>query len=394
MKHDLLLFNEPQREAILHTEGPLLVLAGAGSGKTRVITHRIARLVKDGVPVYKILSMTFTNKAAKEMSERVSRLINGEPAIVSTFHSFCARILRQEIHLLDPAYNSKFSILDTDDVRRVVIDSTSACNQDSTKCKPAFVENFIDDCKNKGLLPDEVDPKNSFQDEIYLRIYKEYQKSLKSMNSLDFGDLLTLTLHLFNKRPDVLKRWQERYDFIQIDEYQDTNRVQYKLARLLSARTRNLCVIGDGDQSVYSWRGADIRNILDFEKDFPDAKVIKLEQNYRSGQSILKAANAVIANNENRKSKNLFTQISHDHKIVVAELDDQKEEGKYVVEQIQDGVKKGYRYSDHAVLYRMNAQSRSIEEALMRGGFLTLLSVACGSMTGVRLRIFWLFCVF
>jgi DNA helicase-2/ATP-dependent DNA helicase PcrA len=368
MIKDLSMFNPPQREAILHTEGPLLVLAGAGSGKTRVITHRIARLVNEGIPVYKILSMTFTNKAAKEMAERVSRLISGEPPTISTFHSFCARILRQDIHLLNNHYNSKFSILDLDDVRRVVINSTLLCNLDSKQYKPAFVEHFIDDCKNKGLLPDEVDIKRDYRDEPYIRIYKEYQKHLCAMNALDFGDLLTLTLHLFNKRPDVLKRWQDRFDFIQIDEYQDTNRVQYQLARLLAARTRNLCVVGDGDQSVYSWRGADIRNILDFEKDFPDAKVIKLEQSYRCGQRILRAANAVIANNANRKSKNLFTENTHDHKIIVAELDNQKQEGQYVVEQIHKGLKSGFRFSDHAVLYRLNAQSRSIEEALMRGG--------------------------
>lgn len=368
MKHDLSIFNLPQREAILHTDGPMLILAGAGSGKTRVITHRIARLVKDGVPVYRILSMTFTNKAAKEMSERVARLIKGEPPIVSTFHSFCSRILRQDIHLLDPAYNSKFTILDVDDVRKAIIESTLACNIDSNKFKPAFVGHFIDDCKNKGELPEEVKLSNNYEDEINLRIYTHYQKHLKSMNTVDFGDLLALTLHLFNKRSDVLNRWQERFDFIQIDEYQDTNRVQYQIARLLAARTGNLCVIGDGDQSVYSWRGADIRNILDFEKDFPDAKVIKLEQNYRCGQRILEAANSVIANNQRRKSKTLFTENIHDHKIVVANVEDQREEGKYVAEQIQKGLRSGYRYSDHAVLYRMNAQSRSIEEALMRAG--------------------------
>ncbi|HIJ95310.1 MAG TPA: UvrD-helicase domain-containing protein [Desulfuromonadales bacterium] len=368
MTDDLTLFNDPQREAILHTDGPMLILAGAGSGKTRVITHRIARLVKDGVPVYKILSMTFTNKAAREMSERVTRLIKGERPVVSTFHSFCSRILRQDIHLLDPSYNSKFTILDMDDVRKAITESTAACNLDSTRFKPAFVGHFIDECKNRGELPGKVTVNAPCDHDKYLRIYTHYQEHLRNMNTVDFGDLLTLTLQLFQKNEEVLRRWQEHFDYIQIDEYQDTNHVQYQIARLLAARTGNLCVIGDADQSVYSWRGADIRNILDFEKDFPDAKIIKLEQNYRCGQRILQAANAVIANNQRRKSKTLFTENSHDHKIVVAELEDQREEGKYVAEQIHKGIKSGFSYSDQAVLYRMNAQSRSIEEALMRAG--------------------------
>ncbi|MEI6209974.1 MAG: UvrD-helicase domain-containing protein, partial [Desulfuromonadales bacterium] len=311
MTHDLTLFNDPQREAILHTEGPMLILAGARSGKTRVITHRIARLVKDGVPVSKILSMTFTNKAAREMSERVVRLIKGEHPVVSTFHSFCSRILRQDIHLLDPGYSTNFTILDMDDVRKAITEATAACNLDSTRFKPAFVGHFIDGCKNRGELPGEVTVNAPSDHDKYLRIYKHYQEHLRSMNTLDFGDLLTLTLHLFTSRGDVLQRWQERFDYIQIDEYQDTNHVQYQIARLLAARTGNLCVIGDADQSVYSWRGADIRNIVDFEHDFPGAKTIKLEQNYRCGQRILQAANAVIANNQRRKSKTLFTENSH-----------------------------------------------------------------------------------
>ena len=370
MSLDISQFNKPQCEAILHNKGPLLVLAGAGSGKTRVITHRVARLIEDGVPPETILSLTFTNKAAKEMAHRVKAILpDVHPPLISTYHSFCVRVLRNNIHLLDPAYNSKFTILDSDDIRKVVLAAIvkAKVDPDDKIYKPAYIESYIDRNKNNGLLPDKAFD-FTFTDIAQKKIYKEYQKILKSTNSVDFGDLLTLSLHLLTGHPEVLASWQKRFHWFQVDEYQDTNQVQYDIIRLLSGHTRNLLVVGDDAQAIYSFRGSDLGIILGFEKDFPDAKVIKLEQNYRCGQSILKAANAVIAVNVNKKEKLLFTENRHDHKITIAELKDGDEESRYLIDTIRKARSNGVPYKDIAIMYRMNALSRSAEEALLRAG--------------------------
>ncbi|MBJ6724711.1 DNA helicase PcrA [Geomesophilobacter sediminis] len=359
--------NPPQKEAVLHGEGPLLVLAGAGSGKTRVIVHRIAHLIAErGVPPWQILAVTFTNKAAGEMRERVQRIVEGdETPLISTFHSFCARILRHEIQHL--GYDRSFAIYDDKDCERLLKDCLVELNLDEKRYPPKAMGAAIDDFKNNGILPDDVRT-GTLQEQAVARIYRLYQERLKRCNALDFNDLLLVTVRLFEEHPEVLRKYQERYRWILVDEYQDTNPVQYHLVRLLAGSRRNLCVVGDDDQSIYGWRGADIRNILEFEKDFPGVKVVKLEQNYRSTKTILDAAWNVVEKNRGRKPKRLWTENPTGEKIIYRRMLNEWEEARFVCREIEAFAREGGSYSGVAVFYRTNAQSRSVEDALVAAG--------------------------
>ena len=358
--------NEEQREAVFHTEGPLLILAGAGSGKTRVLTHRIAYLMDEmGINGWNILAITFTNKAAGEMRERVDRIVGfgAESIWVSTFHSTCVRILRRYIDRL--GFDNNFTIYDTDDQKTLMKDVCKLLQIDTKIYKEKNLLAAISSAKNEYITPQEfeLNAVGDYHKQKIASVYWEYEKQLKANNALDFDDLLVKTVQLLQTQPDVLEYYQERFRYIMVDEYQDTNTVQFKLISLLAAKYRNLCVVGDDDQSIYKFRGANIRNILDFEKVFPDAHVIKLEQNYRSTETILNAANAVIANNFGRKQKKLWTDNGEGEKINVQQFDDAFEEANYVASAIQKNVREGLRdYKDHAVLYRTNAQSRLFEE--------------------------------
>lgn len=359
--------NPPQKEAVLHGEGPLLILAGAGSGKTRVIVHRIAYLIKErSVPPWQILAVTFTNKAAGEMRERVEKLLGGgELPLISTFHSACARILRREIQHL--GYDANFAIYDDKDAEKLLKEIVAELNLDEKRYPVKSFIAAIDECKNAGKTPEDV-PVGDFMAEKVAQVYAAYQERLRKCNALDFGDLVLLTVRLFEQFPEVLARYQERYRWIQVDEYQDTNPVQYRLVRLLAGKRQNLCVVGDDDQSIYRWRGADIRNILDFEEDFPGVKVVKLEQNYRSTQNILAAAGAVVAKNRGRKGKTLWTENPPGERIVYRRLADEREEARYVCRQIEQYVRKGGDLAGVAVFYRANAQSRVVEDAMVADG--------------------------
>ena len=367
---DLSMLNEPQRRAVLTTRGPLLVLAGAGSGKTRVLTHRIAYLLEQGVPAYSILALTFTNKAAREMLERVNRLAGeaASDAWVSTFHSSCARILRRDIEKL--GYTRSFTIYDTDDQGRVMRDVLTELDISDKLYQPRDMLSIISDAKNHLLSPREwlERQQGGFREQKIADIYARYEDKLKKANALDFDDLLIKTLELFVQHPPVLEGYQRRFEYILVDEYQDTNSAQYQIVRLLAGTKRNLCVVGDDDQSIYGWRGADIRNILDFEKDFPDATVIKLEQNYRSTGNILDAANQVIAHNVGRKEKALWTSEGAGEPIRVYEAQDERDEAYWLVQTMSDLIKGGDAPGDMAVLYRANSLSRVVEETLVRGG--------------------------
>ncbi|CAG0994496.1 partial ATP-dependent DNA helicase PcrA, partial [Geobacteraceae bacterium] len=356
--------NPPQKEAVLHGEGPLLVLAGAGSGKTRVIVQRIAWLIRErGVPPWQILAVTFTNKAAGEMRERVERLVGtGDAPLIATFHSTCARFLRREIHHL--GYDSSFAIYDDKDAEKLLKEVIAGLGLDEKRFPPRSFAAAIDDCKNRGIPPDEI-PTGDYNGEILARVYGAYQERLKKCNALDFGDLLMLTVRLFEEHPEVLARYQDKYRWILVDEYQDTNPIQYRLVRLLAGERRNLCVVGDDDQSIYRWRGADIRNILDFEKDFPGVVTVKLEQNYRSTQNILAAAGAVVARNRGRKAKTLWSENPAGEAIVYRRLADEREEARFVCREIEKHVRRGGDLRDAAVFYRTNAQSRVIEDAMV-----------------------------
>ena len=357
-----------QRQAVLATDGPLLVLAGAGSGKTTVLTKRIAYILalKKARP-WEILAITFTNKAAKEMSDRIAALVpdSASDMWIKTFHSACLRILRKDIDRL--GYTSNFNIYDTSDQKRLV----KECIKDSMLSEDMYpvksVMFVISDCKNKGITPDEYLQNNDgdFRAKGYGKIFRRYTNRLKENNALDFDDLLCKTVELFENNPDVLEYYQNKFRYILVDEYQDTNNIQYRLVAMLAQKYRNLCVVGDDDQSIYKFRGADVTNILDFEKQFRDAKVIKLEQNYRSTQNILDAANEVISNNINRKQKKLWTDRGDGAKIIVRSLNDQIGEAQYINNTIESFVRTGeYKYSDFAILYRTNAQTRSFEENL------------------------------
>lgn len=358
--------NDKQLEAVYHTEGPLLILAGAGSGKTRVLTHRVAYLIDEkGVNPWNILAITFTNKAAGEMRERVDKLVGfgAESIWVSTFHSMCVRILRRHIGLL--GYDTNFTIYDTDDQKTLMKDVCKLLNIDTKIYKERALLGAVSHAKNELVTPQEfrLQAGGDFGMQKIAEVYEEYEKQLRANNALDFDDLLVKTVQLFQTQADVLEYYQERFRYIMVDEYQDTNTVQFELVRLLAAKYRNLCVVGDDDQSIYKFRGANIKNILDFEKVFEDAKVIKLEQNYRSTSNILNAANAVISNNVGRKDKTLWTENGEGDKINLRQFDTAYDEAEYIVGDIREHVDNGdCSYQDNAILYRTNAQSRIFEE--------------------------------
>ena len=357
--------NEQQALAINQTKGPLLILAGAGSGKTRVVTHRIAYLIEEkNVAPWNILAITFTNKAAREMKERTSKLTpNGRDVWISTFHSMCVSILRRHIQAL--GYNTNFAILDDADQIAAIKQILKKLNIDSKIRPPKYYAARISEVKNQMLPPEEVTPDRYVQDN-FIDVYKNYQSLLKANNRLDFDDLLMLTVHLFEQNPGVLQHYQQKFQYIHVDEYQDTNHAQYKIVRMLAAGHRNVCVVGDSDQSIYSWRGADISNILSFEEDYEEAVVIKLEQNYRSTQNILDAANDIIANNPAQYEKRLFSEISGDAKVKVHQAGTGEAEVAYVAKEIKKLVSSGSSYENIALLYRMNSQSRLFEQSFMR----------------------------
>ena len=370
--HQLLQgLNTEQAEAVQTTDGPLLIMAGAGSGKTRVLTHRIAYLMdeKDVAP-RNILAITFTNKAAREMRERVQRLVGAaaDQIWVSTFHSICVRILRRDIDRI--GYSKNFSILDTGDQLTVIKQVLKDLNIDPKQFDPRAMLGSISNAKNELITPKGyTEQAGNFYDRQIAQIYTAYQKMLRKNESLDFDDLIMETIHLFKRVPEVLESYQRRFQYIHVDEYQDTNHAQYFLVKQLANRFQNLCVVGDSDQSIYRWRGADIANILNFEKDYPSARVILLEQNYRSTKKILQAANEVIANNTGRKPKKLWTDNVHGEKIFYYQGSTEQDEAFFIIDKVQELTKqKDYKPSDVAILYRTNAQSRAIEDALVKSG--------------------------
>jgi len=371
MQEILAKLNPAQKQAVLHKEGPLLILAGAGSGKTRVLTSRVAYLIAQGVDPYRILAITFTNKAANEMKERLSIFL-GEKAVeglwVSTFHAACVRILRREIGALD--YQSNFIIYDSDDQQTVMKNCLKELNLDEKKYTPRSVLAEISRAKNRFVLPEQYAKEASnYYEGIISDLYQLYQDKLKAANALDFDDLLVLTVKLFQENPLVLRYYQNKFQHILVDEYQDTNHVQYVLIKLLAEAHHNICVVGDPDQSIYGWRGADIQNILDFEDDYPEATVIKLEQNYRSTKTILAAANHVISHNLGRKKKELWTENQEGEPIICFMGQDELHEAEYIADEIYKAHTKESRpYRDFAVLYRTHAQSRPIEETFIRFG--------------------------
>lgn len=358
--------NEMQKKAVFQTEGPVLILAGAGSGKTRVLTHRIAYLIEEkGVNPWNILAITFTNKAAGEMRERVDHLVGfgSESIWVSTFHSACVRILRRFIDRLE--YDTNFTIYDTDDQKSLMKEVCKYLQIDTKTYRERALLSAISSAKNEMISPQEflLQAEGDFSKQKIAEVYLEYEKQLRANNALDFDDLLVRAVQLFETQPDVLDYYQERFRYIMVDEYQDTNTVQFHLIRILSSKYRNLCVVGDDDQSIYKFRGANIKNILNFESEFPDATVIKLEQNYRSTSNILNAANAVIHNNIGRKDKTLWTENPEGEKIACKQFDNAYDEADYIAAAIQKKVKEERAsYKDCAVLYRTNAQSRMFEE--------------------------------
>ncbi len=359
--------NDKQKEAVLTTDGPLLVLAGAGSGKTKVLTTKIAYLIEEkGVDPSNILAITFTNKAAKEMKERINKMIGSlsYQMQISTFHSFGLSILKDNYELL--GYKKNFTILDSEDSLSVIKKIIKDFGYDPKFYNPRSIRNQISSSKNELVSPTELEKFSSSEfDEVVVNVYKEYQNKLLNNNSVDFDDLLLLPIKLFDENKEVLKKYQSRYQYILIDEYQDTNHVQYILTKMLSAKNKNICVVGDGDQSIYSFRGANYRNIFNFEKDYKDAKIILLEQNYRSTKNILNAANCVIKNNKERKDKNLWTDNITGDRITLKKCQNEKEEAYYIKKEINKLINKGIKKEDIAILYRTNAQSRNIEEALL-----------------------------
>ncbi|MBD3360322.1 AAA family ATPase, partial [Candidatus Peregrinibacteria bacterium] len=395
MSNILKNLNDEQLEAVTHFKGPLLVIAGAGSGKTRALTHRIAYLIEEkGVSPWNILAVTFTNKAANEMKERIIRLLekkvgggglegfsdllpaaelekkydNNIPTI-GTFHSICVRILRKNIHLLD--FENAFAIYDMADQQILMKRVMEDLMVDSKRVNPKAVLSHISNAKNQLIGPKEyAGYANDFFTEKVAEIYPAYQKALLESNALDFDDIIMITVELFQKFPDVLDRYQEKFKFISVDEYQDTNKAQYVLVNLLAEKYRNLCVIGDEDQSIYSWRGATLQNILDFEKDYPETKVVKLEQNYRSTQTILDASHGIIQKNQQRKEKKLWTEKDGGEKIRHWLADNERHESELIAREISDILLDSEYpvYNDFVVLYRTNAQSRVLEEVFLRYG--------------------------
>ena len=367
---DIDSLNPAQREAVLTTEGPLLVLAGAGSGKTRVLTFRIAHMLGDlGVKPWQVLAITFTNKAAAEMRERLAALIpNGTRGMwVCTFHAMCVRMLREDADLL--GYTGQFTIYDDDDSKRMVRDIMQALGIEQKQFPINMIRSKISSAKNAMIGPEDMlKSADSPNDKKAAQVYLELERRLRAANAMDFDDLLVRTLELLRTRPEVLDKYQERFRYISVDEYQDTNHVQYEIANLLAAKYQNLMVVGDDDQSIYSWRGADITNILDFEKDFKNCKTVKLEQNYRSTGHILSAANAVVRHNSQRKDKRLFTAEGDGEKIQAFQASDERDEGRWIAGEIEKLHSKGTSYDDIAVFYRTNAQSRILEDMFLRAG--------------------------
>ena len=362
--------NPMQRRAAETLEGPVLILAGAGSGKTRTLTYRVANLLEHGVKAWHILALTFTNKAAREMRERIARLAGADAgeAWIGTFHSICCRILRRDIEKL--GYERSFTIYDDDDQQRVIKAVLKELDIDEKFLPPKAVSADISDAKNRLLSPDEWLQKRGgdYRSQKTHDVMTRYEQRLRAANALDFDDLLVKTLQLFVEHPPVLEYYQSRFQYVHVDEYQDTNYAQYQLVSLITRKSRNLCVVGDDDQSIYGWRGADIRNILDFEKDFPDATVIKLEQNYRSTANILDAANQIIAHNEGRKEKELWTEDGEGEKITLYAAADERDEAAWICQRIRQLQRGGTPYGSIAILYRMHALSRVLEETLMRAG--------------------------
>ncbi len=374
------VLNEPQREAVSNTKGPSLILAGAGSGKTRALTHRIAYMIREGVPPWQILAVTFTNKAAKEMKERIKNLLKithadsafgefgqGRLPVMGTFHSICARILRRDIEKL--GRDRTFVIYDTDDQEKLMKRVLREMNIDEKTLKPRTALGYIGRFKSEAVSPREALPQATTpMMQNVISVYARYQNALKEANALDFDDLILETVRLFHEVPAVLDRYQETWRFLHVDEYQDTNHAQYLFISLLAQKYRNLCVIGDPDQSIYAFRGADIRNILEFEEEYPDAKRIKLEQNYRSSQIILTASNAVIAPNPNRPKKEMWTERKEGPNIIVNEVRDERAEAQETIKEAEKLKTQGVPFNEQVILYRTNAQSRLFEEACMRRG--------------------------
>lgn len=360
--------NERQKEAVQHTQGPLLIMAGAGSGKTRVLTHRMAYiLAEEEVHPWNILAITFTNKAAHEMKERVSQLVGpqAEDMWVSTFHSMCVRILRRDIEIL--GYQRSFTICDPSEQQTAMKRILKKLDIDSEKYDYRMILNRISQAKNDLEDVEEFNKKyTGYVEQIIGKCYREYQKELAKSMTLDFDDLIMLTVQLFQKHPETLQYYQQKFQYIHVDEYQDTNHAQYRLVTMLAKKFKNICVVGDADQSIYGWRGADMSNILEFEKDYQNAKVVLLEQNYRSTKTILQAANHVIENNVNRKVKKLWTENEEGQPITYYRAQSEQDEGRYVLSQIQSLLRDGYHYNDFAILYRTNAQSRVMEENLLK----------------------------
>lgn len=359
--------NDKQAEAVQTTEGPLLIMAGAGSGKTRVLTHRIAYLIDEKlVNPWNILAITFTNKAAREMKERAFALNPAtQDCLIATFHSMCVRILRRDADHI--GYNRNFTIVDPSEQRTLMKRILKNLNLDPKKWSERSILSTISNAKND--LIDEVAYERQAGDlytQIVAKCYTAYQKELRMSEAVDFDDLIMLTLRLFDQNPDVLTYYQQKFQYIHVDEYQDTNHAQYQLVKLLASRFKHICVVGDADQSIYGWRGADMQNILDFEKDYPDSKIVLLEENYRSTKTVLQAANDVIQNNRNRRPKNLWTQNDEGDRIIYYRAHDEQDESIYVASQIAALIRSDYAYGDVAVLYRTNAQSRTIEEALLK----------------------------
>lgn len=363
--------NPQQAEAVINTEGPMLIMAGAGSGKTKVLTCRVANLLQKGVRPYRILAITFTNKAAAEMRERVNNMSGpaAKDVWLFTFHAFCARFLRMEIDKL-PGYGGNFAIYDTADSQNLIKQILKEMNLDDKRFQPSGILSRISNAKN--ALQDAASfarQAGDFYEQKVADIYSRYEQKLQLNNALDFDDLLMLSIKLLQENKEVREKYQDRFDYLLVDEYQDTNHAQYLLTKFLAAKHRNICVVGDADQSIYGWRGADIQNILDFEKDYPDAKVIKLEQNYRSTQIILDAANAVIENNTGRKPKNLWTENKSGADIIYFQAVDERDEARFVIEQLQNLQRtENKKLGDMAILYRTNTQSRIFEEMLIKSG--------------------------
>ena len=360
--------NDYQKEAVLYNQGPLLILAGAGSGKTRVLTTKIAYLIKENnISPYNILAITFTNKAAKEMKERLDRLIGEDSKYiqVSTFHSFGLKILRENSNIL--GYDRNFVIMDSDDSLTVIKKILKELNYDPKIYNPRSIRNKISSCKNEMILPIDYEKyANSEYEKVVLKVYNKYEEKLKKNNSVDFDDLLILPIILFRKYKDILEKYQDHFQYILIDEYQDTNEAQYILTKMISEKYRNICCVGDNDQSIYSFRGANYKNILNFEKDYKDAKIILLEENYRSTQNILDAANGVIKNNKLRKDKKLWTSNGLGEKINYYRAYNERDEAQYVIRKVKELSNKSVSYQDIAVLYRTNAQSRILEEEMLK----------------------------